>query len=495
MAATPWMTSRDLIASVKRKISFPISQQTFTSDDILAFANEEMAISQVPSVLEFHEEYFVFIEEVPLQSSVNRYPIPQRALGMKLRDLKYKDTNNNLFDMSRVAPEDKAFFQRNIGTSETLNKYYVEGNDIVLLPSLLVADAISLVFYYFLRPNQLVANERAAIIQSFNENITVINASIIEGDKVSIGNQAFLATNGISIASTSVGFPTIVTTASAHGLATGTSITISNSTTGIPLLNGTYTATVLSPTTFSIPITSTSPASDGVTYATMSQFLIGANDIATATNLALTINFSKLAVASNGSPATSLITLAFNNIVASQSVTTSNAAAFIIPQNVQIIQFDQVPSTYQDPDTFVTTPLYVAGVSTIDFLQTRPGHKTYSLDILIPEASISNAAVSFNIDDVPLNMVVGDYMCLSNECIIPQIPPDLHNALAHRTCTMILSAIGDMAGAQVTNAKVQEMEKHQITLLDNRVESSPLKINNLKSLARFQGMSGRRRRL
>jgi hypothetical protein len=53
----PWMTSDDLLESVKRKISFPSSQSTFTDADILAFANEELMISQVPSVMSFHEEY------------------------------------------------------------------------------------------------------------------------------------------------------------------------------------------------------------------------------------------------------------------------------------------------------------------------------------------------------------------------------------------------------------------------------------------------------
>ena len=492
MAAKPYLTSNDLIASVKRKISFPTSQNTFTSDDILAFANDEMAISQVPSVLEFHEEYFVFVEEVPFVMGQSYYPIPTRALGMKLRDLKYKDSNNNLFDMARIAPEDKAFFQRNIGTSETLSKYYVEGNNVVMLPYLVTTDAISLMFYYFLRPNQLVANERAATITSFNENITVINSAITPGDSINIGNQFFTSTNGIDISLSELGYPTIINTVGPHGLTTGESVTIANNTTGAPLINGTYIATVTSPTQFSIPITTSANGTDGVVYLPGQQFLIGSNDIQTATNLAYSINFSGLAVATNGTPATSLITLAFNTIPASQSVETSNTNAFIIPQDVQLIQFNQVPTTYTDPNTFVTENLYTVG-STIDFLQTNPGHRTYALDV--PIQAISGTEVTFPVADVPTYMIVGDYMCLSNECIIPQIPPDLHNALAQRVCTMILTSIGDMQGAQATAAKVQEMEKHQITLLDNRVESSPLKVNHLKSIARFQGMGSRRRRL
>lgn len=425
MAAKPYMTSDDLINSVKRKISFPTSQNTFTDTDILAFANEEMFIAQVPTIMEFHEEYFVFIQKIPVIPGVQRYPIPTRAIGMKLRDVKWQDSNSNLFDMSRVNPEDKAFYQTNIGTSETISKYYIEGNDLVLLPALTITNAVTLFLYYFLRPNQLVANARAAIITSFANQITTINASINPNDTVTINGVVFTAV-------------------------------------------------------------ASSPGAN--------QFLIGSSDIQTATNLAAAINANGVASANNGSPSTSTVTLLFSNITASQAVSTSNSSGFLIPANMQMIQFNQVPSTYQDPITFVTEPLFVNG-SNIDFLQTNPGHRTYAIDVTIPANGISGTIVSFNLSDVPTNMVVGDYMALSNECIIPQIPPDLHNSLAQRTATMILAAIGDATGLQASQAKVQEMEKKQITLLDARVEGSALKIAPKKSLLRFQGMGSRRRRL
>ena len=148
--AKPYLNSADLIESVKRKISFPVSQNTFTDKDILAFANDEMFIAQVPAVLEFHEEYFVFVQQIPIMQGQNRYPIPTRAIGQKLRDVKWEDTNGNIFDMARVNPEEKAFYQINIGTSETISKYYIEGNDLVILPALTVTNALTLFFYYFL---------------------------------------------------------------------------------------------------------------------------------------------------------------------------------------------------------------------------------------------------------------------------------------------------------------------------------------------------------
>jgi hypothetical protein len=423
--ALPYLTSDSLVATVQRKMSMPLSQNTFGYNDILAFCNDEMFGSQVPSVLEFHEEYFVFIKTIPITSVTNRYPIPTRAIGMKLRDVKWQDSNGNLFDMARITPEEKAFYQQNIGTSETISKYYIEGNDLVILPALTVTNALTLYFYYFLRPNQLVANNRAAVITSFNNQITTLVANILPGDTVTIDTIVFTAV-------------------------------------------------------------ASSPGAN--------QFLIGASDIATATNLAAAINTNGIAIASNGTPSTATVTIQFLTIQASQDVETSNTSGFLIPTNTQIISFDQVPSTYQDPITFVTEPLYVNG-ATVDFLQTNPGHRTYAIDIPIPLNGISGTSISFALTSVPTTIIVGDYICLANECIIPQIPPDLHQQLAQRAATMIMAAMGDQAGQQASMAKVQEMEKKAISLLDARVEGSPLKIAPKKSLLRFQGMGSRRRRL
>lgn len=438
--STPYMTSNDIIASIKRKISAPSSQNLFSTKDFLAFINEEMFIGSVPSVLSFHEEYFVFIEQIPIVPGVQRYPIPTRAIGQKLRDVKWQDTNSNLFDMTRVNPEEKAFYQANIGTSETISKYYIEGNELVLLPALTITNSVTLFMYYFIRPNQLVPNSRAATITSFNNSVTIDNAAIAAGDTLTIGEQIF--------------------TASAS--------TTSNTT-----------------------------------------FLIGGNAVATATNLVLSLTLNGLAVlsASNGTPSTSTVSLTFPDIFSSQQVSTSNPAGLILPVNKQLIQFDMVPSTWQDPDTLAFEPLYVPGV-TIDFLQTNPGHKIYQIDIPILPASISSNIVSFDIQSlyapvpVPygqtpqtISVKIGDYMCLSNEAIIPYIPPDLHTSLAQRAATMVLAALGDSVGMQASMAKIQDDEKKQISLLDARVEGSPLKIAPKKSILRFQGMGSRRRRL
>ncbi|NBX74721.1 MAG: hypothetical protein EBQ89_10570 [Alphaproteobacteria bacterium] len=92
-----------------------------------------------------------------------------------------------------------------------------------------------------------------------------------------------------------------------------------------------------------------------------------------------------------------------------------------------------------------------------------------------------------------INLKVGDYICLANESIIPQIPPDLHTVLAERTAARILAAIGDQAGLAVANQKIAEMELRQGNVLDQRVEGAPEKITARHSLLRYGKMGVRRR--
>lgn len=390
----PWLTSDDIVASVKRRISFPASQTTFTDDEILEFANEEMFIAQVPSVLMYHEEYFVTYEDITLVANKTRYSIPNRAIGMRLRDVFYLDNNDNLYEMTRINPEDKAYFQRDFNSVNNPYPYYLEGNDIVLPAQSLPSPTGSLRVSFFIRPNQLVSDDNAAIISAFCETITVTNASVTAGDTVTINGEVFTAVAG-------------------------------------------------------------APGSN--------EFQIGGTSAVTASNLSTAINTNGIC---ESTVTSNIIHLDFSD--QDFEVTTSDTSAFVIPSTF-CIAFSSIPTTI------------IAG-SEIDFLQTKPGHKILGYDVEIPAGGVSSTSIVFNAADVPDTLVVGDYICLSNSAIIPQLPPDLHNVLAERTASRILAALGDVEGLNISNAKIQEMEKNQGRLLDNRVDGDPQKITARHSL-------------
>jgi hypothetical protein len=423
--ANPWMTSAQLIEAVKRKISYPLSQNTFTDADVLKFANEEMYIQQVPSIMEVHEEYFTVSQTVPLVSYQSRYEIPERAIGLKLRDLFYIDNGTNLMEMTRISSEDKAYFQANLSMNSSVHKFYFEGNDVVLSPSVGAGPNGNLLFIYYLRPNEIVTTDRASTITGFSKNVTINTSLIVANDTIIIEGTTFTAVTG-------------------------------------------------------------SPAAN--------EFQIGVNDIATATNLVNALTTAGF-TASNGSPATSNVSIVTDNVLMS---VTSDSAGLVVGDPI-VIQFDQIPSN-------------ITALSLVDIIQKKSGHKTRAIDVKVPAGSISGNSIAFPsssieaqitdgkyyqqsmiINEIPRGLVVGDFFCTSGECIIPQIPSDLHTVLADRTAARILSSIGDRDGLADLQQRLAQSEHRTTTMIDNRAEGSPKKVTSRHSLLRYMKQGPRRR--
>jgi hypothetical protein len=310
-----YLTSDTLIDSVVRRAHLPESQITFTDEDFLAFANEEMQIGLIPAVMKMHEEFLVYSETVPLVANQDNYEIPSRAIGNKTRDIFYQDPATNLQELARINPDDLVYFQN----SSNINYprcFYVQNNDIILIPGVGATPQGSLIFNYFMRPNQLVAEERIATISNINLN-----------------------TGEITV--------------------------------------------------------------------------------------------------------------------------------------------DAVPSVITD-----LTPC--------DFLQTKAGHKTLGIDKTPTNIVSLTNTITFDVDDIPSNLQVGDMIALAGETIIPQVPDELHSVLAQRIACRCLEAQKDTEGLQAANAKLQEMETNLGILIDNRTEGHPQKVNNLRGPLR-QGKFRRRR--
>lgn len=405
MSLKPWMTSNDLIEAVKRKIAVPLNQRTFLEADILAFANEELMLSQVPDIMMYHEEYFVYSEDILLVANQERYPIPERAIGQKLRDVFYKDTSNNLFEMTRVNPDDKSYYQNSVGNINQSGRYYLEGNDVVLTPVNVASPTGWLRFSYFLRPNQLVQNNQASISESFFKNITLVNASLVAGDTLTVGDLVFTAVAGAPAAL---------------------------------------------------------------------EFQIGATSPLSAANLSTAINLDGTYVTNASSD---IVAVDYDEL---DLVFESSSLGISVSSQVGIRFTDTVPSTITDG-------------TIIDFLQTKPGHKTLGMDLKLGTNSVSDNAILFADGTIPENFIVGDYIASQYECIIPQIPPDLHNGLAERVCARILAAQGDMMGFQLSSAKIGDIKKAEGVLTENRVDGSPQKVNQRKGMINYQRMGSRRR--
>jgi hypothetical protein len=306
-----YFTSDTLVADIKRRAMIPTNQLTFTKSDFLAFANSEIDQGLVPMIISIKEEYYVSEVEYPLVANKSKYPIPYRAVGGKLRNIFYQDTNGALSEMTRISPSDIAFFQStSSGTDSRAFAYYIQGNDIVLIPSVSANPTGSILMKYYLRPSDLVEENKTAVI----------------------------------------------------------------------------------------------------------------------TNIAVGVSETVFTVA---------------NI-----------------------------------------PTGMTGSSVLDINQAKSGHKIINYDITPSSINTTNKTITFLNADVATDIVVGDHINFAGECIIPQIPSDLHPVLSQRVAARCLEALGDQAGLASANTKLQEMEVNSGKLIDNRVEGSPQKVNNLRGILR-----------
>jgi len=155
------LTTDRLVNTALRRAMIPENQSTFTSDDVQDILNEEFGIHVVPNVLKAHEEFYVVSEDVALVSNKTSYKIPYRAIGNKIREISYVDSNGAVYEMTRVTIEDVPQYKGHYSTNRVY-AFYLKGDSVVLINE--TAQSGSLRFSYYLRPSELVENDRGGVI-------------------------------------------------------------------------------------------------------------------------------------------------------------------------------------------------------------------------------------------------------------------------------------------------------------------------------------------
>jgi hypothetical protein len=173
-----YMSSNDLIASVKRRIMAPQSQSTFEDADFLAFADEEMDIGLVPSIISAQEDYLMYTQPVYIQPNQIKFPIPYRAIGNKLREVSFMDQSGNYYQMTRIGVGDLPFYNQT--TNNRAYAFYIENNEVVLVPNKISTGTDTyLMMTYYIRPSSLVLLDEVAVVNSIDRTTGVIQLSNI----------------------------------------------------------------------------------------------------------------------------------------------------------------------------------------------------------------------------------------------------------------------------------------------------------------------------
>lgn len=242
------LKTSDLIRSIKRRAFIPSSQETFSDEDLLGMATEEINIGLVPLIQRMHEEHLVYFIDVPLEEDKKRYSIPARAHGNKLRDVALVDENGNIFEMHRYSLNEISDFT-NTTTYINNRGFYLENNDIVL-SNFDVNYGNSLRIYFYMRPNHLVVESKGSTIDSITLTSEVDQINPKAG----------------SISSISAGTTTVLISSN-HGLKNGQLVQITGSNT-TPSIDGFHEVTYVDANTFSIAFATTAVGSPSANFAT-----------------------------------------------------------------------------------------------------------------------------------------------------------------------------------------------------------------------------------
>lgn len=208
------MYSEEMISALKIKGSFPTSNDLFSNADYLVLLNHQMKTEIVPVMMLLSEEYFLLTKDYTIATGTT-YRIPTRAIGAKVRDLKYIDGSGNYTSIDRLREEDRPL--NNTG-------FYVVRNSIELSSGFTGG---TLRMTYFSRPNDLVLSTACGEITSIDTGTNEIVVSSLPStfaigtlcDLVQASNPYDLLSYDIAI--TNISGTTVTFASLPSGLAVG----------------------------------------------------------------------------------------------------------------------------------------------------------------------------------------------------------------------------------------------------------------------------------
>jgi len=128
----------------------------------------------VPIIDSLNQEFFVTRTITPIIAGTTSYPIPQRALARKLREVKIVGPSGGRSDFPKIAVEREQFYR---ASGTPFGWYFMaDGIEIVPVPS---ASGYSLQLWWFIPPGKLIPTTEAAQVQSvvygpLTDDVTVV---------------------------------------------------------------------------------------------------------------------------------------------------------------------------------------------------------------------------------------------------------------------------------------------------------------------------------
>ena len=126
---------------------------------------------------------------------------------------------------------------------------------------------------------------------------------------------------------------------------------------------------------------------------------------------------------------------------------------------------------------------FTTGLS-FDIIDFKSGNTNKAEDIV--STNVASNVVTFAVADIPSNVAVGDYLCISNQTPVLQLPNEMHQTLVQSVVCRILEALSDYEGLQAAMARRDAIMGNALQIINPRLESHVPVVINTRGLLRHR---------
>lgn len=151
-----------------------------------------------------------------------------------------------------------------------------------------------------------------------------------------------------------------------------------------------------------------------------------------------------------------------------------------------------VATNGSNQDLTVNTDLTgsVSASTTLDLLSGKSPFQLWASDVVCQSATstvISVPTASVTDSGGTVLPAVGDWVCLSQQAVIPMVPQELHPLLPQMVAGRLMDALGDDRKGKMIMDRLNKQQKAAFNMIVNRIENQPDKIIRRSGLLEASG--------
>jgi hypothetical protein len=159
-------TTDDLLTDVRARVVAPSANGLLSSTEILALADQEMRTELAAILIGIRSEYWLANYTTSITSGTASYRMPDRALGMALRDVTVYDSNGREYDCVNIPADQRYLWTRGQTWAPTGPFAFTLDNGAVVLLPTPSSSGWTLRMRYYASPSRLVATSEAMAIET-----------------------------------------------------------------------------------------------------------------------------------------------------------------------------------------------------------------------------------------------------------------------------------------------------------------------------------------